>query len=159
MGACPSNVGTSFVCQVTLLLPTAGKDSSLILGDASGKERGRERGREKRAVDYKLARARTLTHQFSSARPRASSSLPPHTHLHSRTHETGAVSHLNLKLEKVKIKEEPDAEKPKIGDPEQWTLTHTKVFGVTEEGVINKMIQAISELTSAAAQLPALPSR
>ena len=61
MGACPSNVGTSFVCQVTLLLPTAGKDSSLILGDASGKERGRERGREKRAVDYKLARARTHT--------------------------------------------------------------------------------------------------
>jgi hypothetical protein len=62
VGACPSNVGTSFVCQVTLLLPTAGKDSSLILGDASGgKEGGREGGREKRAVDYKLARAHAHT--------------------------------------------------------------------------------------------------
>jgi hypothetical protein len=69
------------------------------------------------------------------------------------------VSHLNLKLEKVKVAEEPGAEKPKIGDPEQWTLTHTKVFGVTEDRVINKMMQAIPELTSAAAQLPALPSR
>jgi hypothetical protein len=59
VGACPSNAGTSFVCQVTILLPTAGKDSSLILGDASGgREKGREGGREKRAVDYMHARAR-----------------------------------------------------------------------------------------------------
>ena len=47
VGSCPSNVGTSFVCQVTLLLPTAGKDSSLILGISwGGREGGRELGRE-----------------------------------------------------------------------------------------------------------------
>jgi hypothetical protein len=42
---------------------------------------------------------------------------------------------------------------------ESWKLTHNKVFAVTESQVVEKMISGLCELVTAAAQLPALPSR
>ena len=74
----------------------------------------------------------------------------------------GAVNHLNLKLEKVKVGAGGgggEGQKPKVGDTERWCVTHSKMFGVTEERVMNKMLQGIGELAPAAKQLPALPSR
>jgi len=53
----------------------------------------------------------------------------------------GTLNHLNLKLEKVKKAggEDSEADKPKIGDSEDWSLTHSKVFAVSEQRVIDKV--------------------
>ena len=45
------------------------------------------------------------------------------------------------------------------GDAQTWKLSHKKAFGVSELAVVEKMVEGIELLASAAAQLPALPSR
>ena len=66
----------------------------------------------------------------------------------------GAVDHLLLALEKME-----DGEDAAEGDAQTWKLSHRKAFGVSELAVVEKMVEGIELLASAAAQLPALPSR
>ena len=97
VSTCPSNLGTTFVIEVMVALPTGGRDTAML---------------------------------------------------------RGAVDHLLLALEKME-----DDEDAAEGDAQTWKLSHKKAFGVSELAVVEKMVEGIELLASAAAQLPALPSR